>query len=92
MLWVLISVGTYMMPALLFVTPDMIGGAWGRTRSRMKGEGNCPGGPVVKTLESVLPLQGAQGPSLVGELRSHMLRGEAKKKERMKGELGSQRV
>ena len=35
-----------------------------------------PSGPVVKT---VLPLQGAQVRSLVGELRSHMLRGAAKK-------------
>ena len=32
--------------------------------------------------DSVLPLQGARVPSLIGVLRSHMLRGAAKKKER----------
>ena len=35
------------------------------------------GGPVVKTM---LPLQGEQVQSLAGKLRSHMLRGAAKKK------------
>ena len=37
-----------------------------------------PGGPVVKTL---LPLQGARVPSLVGELRSPMARPKKKKKK-----------
>ena len=35
-----------------------------------------PGGPVVKTM---LPMQGVQFRSLVGELRSHLLYGAAKK-------------
>ena len=38
------------------------------------------GGPVVKT---ALLLQGAQVPSLVGELRSRMLCGMAKKKKKV---------
>ena len=37
-----------------------------------------PGGPVVKILE--FPLQRAEVPSLVRELRSHMLCGLAKEK------------
>ena len=36
-----------------------------------------PGGPVV---DSALPLHGARVSSLVGELRSHIPRGRAKKK------------
>ena len=39
-----------------------------------KGLWDLPGGPVVKT---ALPLQGAQFPPLVGELRSWMLQGIA---------------
>ena len=40
---------------------------------------SLPGGPVVKTLSSNA---GAQVRSLVKELRSHMLHGEAKKKKK----------
>ena len=38
-----------------------------------------PGGPVVKTM---LPMQGVQFRSLVGELRSHLLYGAAKKEKK----------
>ena len=42
--------------------------------------GDFPGGPKVKT--STLPMQAAQVPSLIRELRSHMPCGTAKKKKR----------
>ena len=52
-----------------------------------EGNSNLPrlgisGGPVVKT---VLPMQGTQVPSLVRELRSHMLPDTAKKKKNLRG-------
>ena len=42
------------------------------------GLGDFPDDPVVK----ILPVQGAWVQSLVGELRSHMLHGVAKKKKK----------
>ena len=45
--------------------------------------GASPGSPVVQT---ALPRQRVWVQSLVGELRSHMLQGAAKKRERGKGE------
>ena len=45
-----------------------------------------PGGPVVET---VLPLQGAQVPSLVRELRSHRPWSTAKKKRKMPPNVAS---
>ena len=44
------------------------------------GLGDFPDDPVVK----ILPVQGAWVQSLVGELRSHMLHGVAKKKKKRK--------
>ena len=53
----------------------------GEYHAAIKTEGDFPGGPVV---ESSLPMQWAWVRSLVGELRSHMLWGMAKKKKKKK--------
>ena len=43
------------------------------------------GGPAVQT---VLPMQGVQVQSLVGELRSHIAHAVTKKKKKKKGKIG----
>ena len=45
------------------------------------GQRNLPSGPVVSN--TVLPMQGAQVRSLVGELRHHVMGATAKKKRRV---------
>lgn len=48
--------------------------------------GDIPGGPVV---ESLLPMQRAWVPFLIGELRPHMAHGVAKKKKKKKSQKAS---
>ena len=69
------------------MVPEVVGIKQGKHRGACPGPNirdvckcrDFPGGPVVKT---VLPLRGAQVPSLVGEPRSHIPVGAAAKKKK----------